>query len=192
MLRGYSFLEILYLFYCKFISIFLIPHSKIVRLPIDIRNKKAMSFGKNFTTGKYCRIETDRKIKKKTLIIGDNVQINDFVHISAWNKVIIGNDVLIASRVYISDVSHGNLNLYDISIPPKKQPLHFKEVIIEDKVWIGENVCILPGVNIGKCSIIGAGSIVTKDVPPYSIVVGVPAKVIKKYDFNTQSWYKIN
>lgn len=190
MIKGYSFLEILYLLYCKCISSFLIPHSKIVRLPIDIRNIKAMNFGKNFTTGKYCRIEASRTTKTKTLFIGNNVQINDFVHISAWNKVIIGNDVLIASRVYISDVSHGNLKSYDISIPPNKQPLYWKEVVIEDNVWIGENVCILPGVNVGRCSIIGAGSIVTKDIPAYSIAVGAPAKVIKKYDFNTQSWYK--
>ena len=55
-----------------------------------------------------------------------------------------------------------------------------QKIIIEDEVWIGANVTILPGIKVGKCSVIGAGSIVTKDVPEYSIVAGIPAKVIKK------------
>lgn len=194
MIKGYSLFEILYLFFCKAISFFIIPNSKIIRLPIDIRNSKAMSFGSKFTTGKYCRIEAKRKTKNKTLIIGSNVQINDFVHISAWEKVIIGNNVLIASKVYISDVSHGKINSdnYNINLTPLEQPLYCKKVEIEDNVWIGENVCILPGVHIGKNSIIGAGSVVTKDIPPYCIAVGVPAKVIKKFCFETNLWVKIN
>ncbi|WP_279145834.1 DapH/DapD/GlmU-related protein, partial [Clostridium tyrobutyricum] len=63
-----------------------------------------------------------------------------------------------------------------------------KEVVIEDDVWIGEMVCILPGVRIGKGSIIGAGAIVTKNIPKYSIAVGNPAKVVKNYNFNDKVW----
>lgn len=194
MIKGYSLIEIVYLFFCKIISFLLIPKSKIIRLPIDIRNLKAMSFGHKFTTGKYCRIEAKRDTNKKTLFIGNNVQINDFVHISAWNKVIIGDNVLIASKVYISDVSHGEINSdnYNINLTPIEQPLYCKKVEIDENVWIGENVCVLPGVHIGRNSIIGAGSVVTKDIPSYSIAVGIPAKVIKKYCFETNSWIKIN
>lgn len=191
----YSISEIVYLSICKVVSFFLVPHSKIIRLPIDLRNRKAMSFGINFTTGKYCRIETNRNNRTiKSLRIGNNVQINDFVHISAWEQVVIGNDVLIASKVYISDVSHGNMKEqnYDITIAPIKQKLYCKPVHIGDKVWVGESVCILPGVTIGECSIIGAGSVVTKSIPPYSIAVGTPAKVIKRYNFDTRSWIKVD
>ena len=74
----------------------------------------------------------------------------------------------------------------------EKHLCYAKPVHIGDKVWVGESVCILPGVTIGECSIIGAGSVVTKSIPPYSIAVGTPAKVIKRYNFDTRSWIKVD
>lgn len=189
----YSVFEYLYLVICKLYTIFFFQNARLIRLPIDIRNQKAILFGKNFTSGKYCRLEANRSIKdEKTLNIGSNVQINDFVHISAWKNVSIGDNVLIASKVYISDVSHGDLSHYDINLPPIWQPLFVDPVKIGDNVWIGENVCILPGVTIGRNSIIGAGSIVTKNIPAYTIAVGIPAKAIKRYCLTTKKWRKID
>ena len=72
-----------------------------------------------------------------------------------------------------------------------RQPLVSKPVSIGDGCWIGEKVCILPGVTIGKKCVIGAGSVVTKSIPDYSIAVGNPAKVVKQYNFETQHWEKV-
>ena len=81
------------------------------------------------------------------------------------------------SCILIEDHSHGTAD--DIDTPVAKRRLHSKgPIIIEDNVWIGENACILENVRIGKCSIIGANAVVTHDIPPYSVAVGVPAKVV--------------
>ena len=76
-------------------------------------------------------------------------------------------------------------------IPYMDQTLSSQPVIIEDGCWIGEKVCIMPGVTIGRKSIIGAGSIVTKSIPGYCIAVGNPAKVIKKYNFKSHNWESV-
>ncbi|WP_373260674.1 DapH/DapD/GlmU-related protein [Bacteroides thetaiotaomicron] len=126
--------------------------------------------------------------------LGEEVQINDNVHIAAGQLVEIGNHVLIASRVFISDINHGNFRegeMFDLSVSPEKQTLFFDPVRIEDNVWIGESVCILPGVTIGKHSVVGALSCVTKSIPPYSIAVGNPARVVKQYNFQTCSWERV-
>lgn len=169
-------------------------HVKLIRFPIEIRGKKFIDFGRKLTTGKCCRIEAWPYYNKSKLIsLGEGVEIGDFVHISAVNKVVIGNNVLIASKVYISDINHGNYSsgIYDFTLIPKKQPLSFNPVEIEDNVWIGENVCVMPGVVIGRGSVVGAMSCVTKSIPPYSMAVGNPAKVIKKLDLEDGIWKTI-
>ncbi|MEP7318539.1 MAG: DapH/DapD/GlmU-related protein, partial [Panacibacter sp.] len=155
--------------------------------------------GKNFTTGRACRLEAlpvDGSGSKKILIIGSNVQINDGVHITATVSVCIGNYVLMASKVYISDVAHGN---YDIdagamnypNVPPAARPLNSQPVVIEDNVWLGDGVCVLPGITIGKGSIIGANAVVTKNIPAGSIAVGIPAKIIKRFDEEKKQWLAV-
>lgn len=167
--------------------------SRLIRLPFDIRNRKYIDLGKGLTTGFGCRIEAHPlgNNKKKCIYFGDNIQINDYVHIAAGENVSIGNNVLIASKVFISDLNHGQYDLKHSDSPlstPNSRKLSTKPVIVEDNVWIGESACILAGVNIGKGSIIGALSVVTKDIPPYSIAVGSPAKVIKTYSFEEEVW----
>jgi len=123
------------------------------------------------------------KGKSPRLIIGSNVSINYNCHIACINHIKIGDNVLIASRVYISDHSHGKTDFSDIYVPPSKREIVSKgPVIIEDDVWIGEAVSVLPGVTIGRGAIIGANSVVTKDIPAYCVAAGVPAKVIKQLD----------
>lgn len=172
------------------------PKARLIRLPFDIRNTQLIDLGHNLTTGFGCRIEVhpvDKK-KGKCLIFGQNVQLNDYVHIAAGENVTIGNDVLIASRVYISDLNHGSYSgdIQDSPLTkPNDRPLSTKPVYIKDNVWIGESVCILPGVTIGRGCIIGAMSVVTKSIPDYCIAVGVPAKVVKRFDFKENVWISV-
>ncbi len=121
--------------------------------------------------------------------IGKNCYICYYFTILNASSVTIGNDVLFASHVMISSENHGMNPESEESY--MAQPLETKPVNIGDGCWIGEKVCILPGVNIGKKCIIGAGSVVTKSIPDYSIAVGNPAKVIKKYNFETHNWERI-
>lgn len=99
-----------------------------------------------------------------------------------------------ASKIYISDCTHGSyigdINDSDPMTLPIERPLSVKSVKIEDNVWLGEFVSVLPGVTIGKGTIVGANSVVSKSLPPYVIAVGSPAKPIKFYNFDTQKWEK--
>jgi acetyltransferase-like isoleucine patch superfamily enzyme len=168
--------------------------ARLIRFPIDIRHGKSIRLGKRMTTGKNCRLEAaasgDGKIR---LSIGENVQMNDNVHIVAAESVRIGNDVLMASKIFISDCSHGDYSgeaQSDPGTPPQERPLVSAPVVIGDRVWLGENVVVMPGVTIGEGSIIGASSVVLKDVPPRSIAVGIPASVVKRYDEGLKLWKK--
>jgi len=170
--------------------------SRIIRLPFDVRNKSNINFGIGLTTGIGCRIEAFPHIKDNIVLkFGNNVQLNDYVHITAVESVIIGNNVLLASKIYISDCSHGCYNgNEDDSHPnsyPADRPLFAKPVVIEDNVWIGEFVSVLPGVTIGKGTIVGANSVVTKSLPANVIAVGTPAIPIKKFNFLTSRWEKL-
>ena len=112
-----------------------------------------------------------------SISIGKNTSINQYTIINGEGNVTIGNKVLIASFVSMYAANH---NFEDPNIPIRDQGMTTKGGIkIEDDVWIGTHVVILDGITIGKGSVISAGSIVTQDVEPYSIVAGVPAKIIR-------------
>lgn len=125
---------------------------------------------------------------KSILKIEDGCVIGHFNHIYATKSVILHKNVLTADKVYISDNIHG---YRDLSLPIKSQPvIQKKEVEIGEGSWLGENVCVV-GANIGDHCVIGANSVVTKDIPSYSVAVGIPARVIKKFDFIKNEWVKI-
>jgi len=123
------------------------------------------------------------------LYIAKGTTIGRFAHIVALRKVSIEKNVLISDKVYISD----NIHSYeDIAKPIKNQPIKFKaEVIIGENSWIGENVSII-GASIGKHCIVGSNSVVTKDIMDFSVVVGVPARYIKRYDEKSKEWKNTN
>jgi acetyltransferase-like isoleucine patch superfamily enzyme len=144
--------------------------------------------GKNIEIGNNCIIgrnsfltaissenyPTNTKIK-----IGDNCLFGSDVHITAVNYIKIGNYVRTGKSILITDNSHGDTNNY-CPIPPDLRPVFSKgSVIIGNNVWIGEKVAIMPGVTIGDGVIVGANSVVTKDIPPYCVVAGCPARIIK-------------
>ncbi len=195
MLKRYGILGSLRLIMALIYTKVFYRQARLIRLPFDIRNKKNIKIGKNFTAGFGCRLEAFSKDDIKVLHIGKNIQINDYVHITAMKNVTIGDNVLMASKIYISDCSHGSyLGDENDSHPktiPKDRPLFSKPVVIKDNVWLGEFVSVLPGVTIGTGTIVGANSVVSKSLPDYVIAVGSPAKPIKKYNFESQRWQKI-
>ena len=141
------------------------------------------SFGNRMTLTCYDSIQTPDQIEYYTpsINIGDSVSIGEDAHITCINKIVIGNNVLMGKKVLITDNAHGSSEGDILDISPVSRPLYSKgPVIIEDNVWIGEKASIMPGVHIGKSAIIGANSVVTKDVPAYTVVGGIPAKIIKK------------
>ena len=153
--------------------------------PHQLMGEKYISIGKGTTIHKGVILTAWDKYGEQTFTpsikIGDNCNIGEYAHITACKEIIIGNNVLTGRRVYISDNAHGNSSKEEIDIPPIKRPLYVKgSVVIEDNVWIGERVCILSGVHIGKGAIIAANAVVTRDVPATCIVGGVPAKIIKR------------
>lgn len=123
--------------------------------------------------------------------VGD-VIIGDRVRIGLCNTLIgpinIGDDTIFAQNIVMSGLNHG---YQDISLPPHDQPVTTATINIESEVWIGANSVVVAGVTIGKHSVIAAGSIVTKSIPPYSVAVGNPAKVMKQYNHETATWERV-
>ena len=155
----------------------------MLSLPLRLSGAQYMKIGNGVVSGPGLWMECIEKFNNidfhPILTIGDNVRFSFYCHVGVVNKVTIGNNVLIGSKVLITDHSHGELTKQ--SVPYYQRDLISKgPVIIEDNVWIGDNVCILSGVTIGEGSIVAANAVVIQDVPPYSIVGGVPSKIIKQ------------
>lgn len=167
----------------------LFPKSTLIKSPFYIRVKGSMDGLRNAITGPGLII--DVLDQKAHLVIGDRLRAYHSVHIGCMQSVIIGNDVLMASGVYISDHSHGSYtgdNQSPPTIPPNKRPIVCKPVVIGDNCWLGEHVCVLPGVTIGSGTIVGANAVVTTDLPPNVIAAGIPAKPIKYWDETLEQW----
>ena len=175
------------------LSKILFPGSRLIRRPFYLRNKKNLNWGNGLTIGYGCRFDLYGE-SGITLEFGDNCKLNDRVHIVAHESVNIGNNVLMASNIFISDTSHGDYadSLQEgPEVTPDDRRIITSPVRICDNVWIGEGVCILPGVCIGKGSIIGSNAVVTKSIPDNSIAVGSPAKVVKTWNEVNRSWEKV-
>ena len=155
---------------------------------IDIRDSAQVIIGDNVTLnssnrGYHINMHSPVKLladrKKAQISIGKNTRIHGTC-IHAYNKITIGANCLIAANSQIFD-GHG----HSLSFPDVENRINTigeaKPIIIEDDVWIGINCIILGGVTIGKGSIIGAGSVITKSVPAYAVAVGNPAKIVKSY-----------
>lgn len=146
-------------------------------------------------------------IPSKKLVIGKRAIIEDYVIINNgmgdvmigdYSKMLsrtmlvgpvsIGNKVVLGSNSRVTGLTH---NYQDVHIPIDDQGVTASVTVIEDDVWIGGNCCINQGIRIGTHVIVGAGSVVTKDIPSYSVAVGNPARVIKSYDFETKQWVSV-
>lgn len=141
-----------------------------------------------------CVIGNDSTIEDFSTInngVGD-IRIGERTRIGMSNVLIgpvtIGNDVMFAQNIVLSGLNH---SFEDISLPPSVQKVSTAEIVVEDEVWIGANAVITAGVRIGKHSVIGAGSVVTKNIPPYSVAVGNPAKIVKQYNLENKKWERV-
>lgn len=158
--------------------------------PCMVTNPRCIEIEDNVFIREYARIEaitTDGHNEfMPVLRIKKGAHIEQFFHVGACEYVEIGENVLIAGRVYISDHNH---RFSEVDKPILAQGIAFGgKVIIEENAWLGEGAVVLPGVTIGKNAIIGSNAVVTRDVPAYSIAVGIPARVIKKYDMVSKTW----
>lgn len=144
---------------------------------------------RNFIVGEKSIIEDFTCINNGMgdIIIGKNCMVG--IGNVLTGPVTIGNNVILAQHVGVSGLNHGYT---DINIPIRNQKCNVAEVRIEDDCWIGTNVVITSGVTIGKHSVVAGGSVVTKDVPSYSIVAGNPAKIIKQYNPDSEEWEKVD
>lgn len=158
---------------------------------LSIHNSVRFKNPQNISVGDNCYIARDGIIEAWTMYndkhyvpsitLGKNVKINARCHIGAINRIEIKDDVLMGSNVMILDHAHGSNIMEEKDIHPAERDLYSKgPIVIGKKVWICENAVVLGGVTIGDGSVIGANAVVTKDVPPYTVVGGIPAKVIKK------------
>ncbi|MCS6124076.1 DapH/DapD/GlmU-related protein [Shewanella baltica] len=171
--RGYNLSGILYLVFCFCYTKCFYKQSRLIRLPFRTRQFSKIKGMVGFTTGVDCRIDVFTNAK---LEIGDDVQINDNVHIACAEYIKIGKNTLIASKVYLTDHDH---DFTSDKLKPIDWPLKSEPLIIGDNCWIGENVCILKGVSIGDGCIVGANAVVTKSFPNGVIIAGNPAKIIR-------------
>ena len=139
------------------------------------------SFGTRATLTAWDKYGLDRFCPE--IIIGNNVSIGDDSHITAINRIEIGNNVLTGKKITITDNAHGKSNLESLMLPPTHRKLYSPgPIFIEDGVWIGDKVTILANVRIGKNAIIGSNAVVTKDIPANCVVGGIPARIIKLID----------
>lgn len=161
--------------------------------------------GKN---ARICRNTRMDVMPFNNFVLGDNSTIEDFCTVNNGvgdvlignrcrigmsnvliGPVTIGNDVILAQNIVMSGLNHGYENIH---LPPHNQPVTKKKITVGDEVWIGANVVVVAGVTIGKHAIVAAGSVVTKDVPAYSVAAGNPAKIIKQYNAQTGIWDRIS
>lgn len=147
---------------------------------------ECMSIGSKVVFGDYIWLTAWRnKGTIPCLKIGNNCDFGAFNHISCANKIIIGDNCLTGKWVTIIDNSHGDTDYDTLLIPPARRQITTKgPVIIGENVWLGDKVTVLPGITIGDGAVVAANTVVTKDVPPYSVVGGNPAKVLKERNIN--------
>ncbi len=163
--------------------------SKLIQ-PMRLRNVHNIYIGDNVLINHHAfllTLQEDNAVVPR-LTIGDGSVIGHMNHITCIREVRIGENVLTADRVYISDHSH---NFSDIRVPIMKQGVVSKgSVSIGAGTWIGENVVVL-SCNIGKNCVVGSNAVVLHDVPDFSVVVGIPARVVQRFNPASQLWEKV-
>lgn len=160
---------------------------------LTIFNEEFIKIGNNVNINEYVALKciTDKNVKNKNLkiTIGDRVGIGMGTQIVAAESITIEDDVILAPYCFVGDFDH---EYEDTTLPVWQQPLrNLKPITIKKGAWIGTKSTVCAGVTIGKNSVIGANSVVTKDVPDYSVAAGIPARVLKKYNQKTKKWEKI-
>ena len=162
-----------------------------------LRGLSSVCMGEDFSAGEGFWMDAITRYRGQAfsprIVIGNHVRISQWVHITATHYVDIGDNVLIGSKVIITDHNHGQYSREHTSphIAPTLRPLdHDRRVSIGQNVWIGDGVVVTPGSTIGEGTVIGANSVVCGDIPPFAVAGGVPAKILKIFNFSIQKWVK--
>lgn len=165
----------------------------IIKNPMFLKNVNNISVGNNVFIRDHARIECveikDSQKFNPTLIIEDGVSIEQRCHITAADTLIIGKDTLISFDVSIQDTDH---EYEDLSTPVANQPLIVKKTQIGENSFIGSGAKIQAGTILGKHCVVGTNAVVRGHFPDYSVIVGVPAKIVKRYDEVSRKWKKTN
>jgi acetyltransferase-like isoleucine patch superfamily enzyme len=161
--------------------------------PFRISNPDALSIGTDTRIGQYAFLvlcpRHNQHVYQPRLSIGNHVRIGNDLFVGCQKQIAIGNHVLISSRVFIADTMH---QYEDVNVPVINQDLsEGRPVIVDDHAFIGVNACILPGVHIGKHGVVAAGAVVTRDVPPFTVVAGNPAVPLKRYSPAKDRWERV-
>lgn len=178
------------------------PHDLKIGFPRNILGSERIYIGNHVNLGRGCFLVAmtqypDRKMEslayplpiqqfESSISIGNRVTATANLQIFAQDSVTVEDDVMFASNVFINDGSHGYKNG---NIPYKYQPIgNIAPITIKQGCWLGQGVVVMPGVTIGELSIIGANSLVNKNIPSRSIAVGSPATTIKRWNESSQQW----
>jgi acetyltransferase-like isoleucine patch superfamily enzyme len=167
--------------------------SLIMWKPTTIFNEQYISIGDDTLIGPGVALSAgmvpgQECISNVVVSIGDRCLIGRGSGIVGHFSIEIGNDVWTGHHVYITDQNHG---YEDVTRPISQQSQPERPVVIGDGSWLGHGAVVLPGVTIGKHVVIGANSVVTKDIPDFSVAVGSPARVIRQYD-ETLGWVNVD
>lgn len=161
-----------------------------IGLDVKFVNRGTITLGRSVIIRPSTRVYAGNS--QSLVSFGNGTEIGEHSTISSNNSIVFGNDVLTGPHIFIADHNHAYENpLLSVSKQGVKcNPTD--KVVIGDGSWLGTNVVIVGNVHIGKHCVIGANSVVTKDIPDYSVAAGIPAKVIKRYDFEKKEWIKAN
>lgn len=162
--------------------------STLIGKGVSFLHPEDISIGCHNNIQKGCVIESWHfpKLKNKgEITIGNMCDIGEYSHITAINKITIGDHLLTGRFVLITDNTHGLTDNSELDLPPVLRTVISKgPVVIGKNVWLADKVSVMPGVTIGDGAIIAANAVVTHDIPPYSLAAGVPARIIKKCSVN--------
>jgi acetyltransferase-like isoleucine patch superfamily enzyme len=150
---------------------------------LDVFPFNRFELGANSTIEDFCTINN----ASGNIYIGSRTRIG--IGSVMIGPVNIGDDVRLAQNIVVTALNH---NYQDISIPISEQGIKVEQIYIGDETWIGANAVILPGVFIGKHCVVAAGSVVTRNIPSYSVVAGNPARIIKQYQTDNKNWERVN
>jgi len=163
-----------------------------IKLPDQVFNAKKIYIGDNVRIERYSVLYSVQKYGNKNyggeINISNGVYANKGFNITSACKVTVGEGTAFGPNVFICDFDHGFSSIHENMI---ESSLNIKgEIIIGRNSWLGANVFVSGGVELGEHCVVAANSVVTKSFPAYSVIAGVPAKLIKQYNFEKEEWIK--
>lgn len=148
---------------------------------ITLLNPQCITVGQNVSIMSHCVLEcSPSSVLSPEMVLGNNISIGEYSHITCARRIVIGDGLLTGRFVLITDNGHGQNSAEELDTNPLLRKISSSgSVIIGRNVWIGDKATVLPNVTIGDGAVIAANAVVTKNVPPYTVVAGCPARIVK-------------